>query len=60
MAERIGAPRTVAFGGLVCIAAATCFLWRIPSIRAEARQLIVAQGMAGGEPPAQVTGPGPA
>ena len=58
VAERVGAPRTVALGGLVCVAAAALFALRIPSIRAEARQLIVAQGLAGGDPPSEVTGTG--
>ena len=58
VAERIGAPHTVVFGGIVCIGAAILFALRLPSIRAEARQLIVAQGLAGGDPPAEVTGTG--
>jgi hypothetical protein len=58
VAERIGAPRTVSIGGFVCIGAALIFGLRLPALRVEARQLIVAQGMAGGDPPAEVTGPG--
>jgi MFS family permease len=58
VAERIGAPRTVTIGGFVCIGAALIFGLRLPALRVEARQLIVAQGMAGGDPPAEVTGPG--
>ena len=58
LAEQIGAPRTVATGGIVCLAAGTIFAKRLPSLRGEARQLIVAQGLAGGEPAAQMTGPG--
>jgi MFS family permease len=57
-AEHIGAPLTVALGGIVCLIAATIFALRLPALRSEARQLIVAQGLAGGEPPAQITGPG--
>ena len=57
VAERIGAPHTVAAGGLVCLAAAGVFSLRLPSIRAEARELIVAQEMAGGQPSAEMTGP---
>ena len=55
LAERIGAPRTVAIGGLVCIAGAAIFRLRLPAFRPPARELIVAQGLAGGEPPAEVT-----
>jgi len=56
MAERIGAPHTVAFGGLMCIIAAAVFGARLPALRVEGRRLIVAQGLAGGDPPAEVTG----
>jgi len=58
LGERLGAPRTVAIGGLVCLAASGVFAAMLPSLRGEARHLIVAQGMAGGDPPAQITGPG--
>jgi MFS family permease len=58
MAERAGAPRTVAIGGLICVGAAVVFRLRLPAIRGEARQLIVAQGLAGGDPPQEITGPG--
>ena len=54
VAERLGAPRTVAFGGLVTIAAAAVFSQRLPSLRGEARQLIIAQGLAGGDPPGEI------
>lgn len=58
MAERAGAPRTVAIGGLICVGAAIAFRLRLPAIRGEARQLIIAQGLAGGDPPQEITGPG--
>jgi MFS family permease len=51
VAEHLGAPRTVAIGGAVCVGAAGIFARRLPSLRAEARQLIVAQELAGAEPP---------
>ena len=50
LAERIGAPRTLAIGGSIAICGAILFAKNLPKIRVEARQLIVAQGMAGGEP----------
>ena len=50
VADRIGVAWTVAIGGIVCIASAAWFARRIPSLRAEARQLIVAQQLVGGEP----------
>jgi MFS family permease len=57
VAGRIGSPATVAIGGSVCVVAAAVFAARLPALRGEARQLIVAQSMAAGDPPAQVTGP---
>jgi len=55
MANHIGAPTTVALGGLTCLAGSLVFgaLW--PNLRGEARQLIVAQGMLSGEPPAEMS-----
>jgi MFS family permease len=55
LAERIGAPRTVAVGGAVSIVAAIAFRLKLPAIRGEARELIVAQGLAGGDPPQEMT-----
>lgn len=57
VAERLGAPKTVAIGGLICVAASAVFAARLPALRGEARRLIVAQSMAGGDPPAEMTGP---
>jgi len=39
----------------VCLVAAAVFATRLSALREEARQLIVAQGLAGGHPPADVT-----
>lgn len=50
IADRIGAPETLTIGGLIAICGAILFAKNLPRIRVEARQLIVAQGMAGGEP----------
>jgi len=50
LAHRLGAPLTVAAGGVVCIAGALVFRSRLPRIRTEGRQLILAQTMAAGEP----------
>lgn len=50
LANVLGAPATVAVGGVVCIAGAIVFRSHLPKIRAEGRQLILAQMMAGGEP----------
>jgi MFS family permease len=56
IAERYGAPATVAIGGVVCLASAGVFSLRLPALRNEARELIIAQEMAGGDPPAEMTG----
>jgi MFS family permease len=48
LAEHIGAPRTVALGGAICIVASAIFSVRLPSLRHEGLQLIVAQEAAGG------------
>lgn len=56
VAHRIGAPLTVAIGGATCIAGSFVFGSKWPALRGEARQLILAQGMMGGEPPQEMTG----
>jgi len=57
IAERFGAPETVAFGGLVCCVASAVFTFRLPALRSEGRQLIVAQEVAGGDPATEMTAP---
>jgi MFS family permease len=56
VAHRLGAPVTVAMGGVVCIAGSIVFGSKWPALRSEARQLIVAQGMKSGEPPEEMNG----
>ncbi len=51
MADQMGAALTVAIGGVACLAGAFFYSLRLPALRVEARQLIVAQGMVEGEPP---------
>jgi MFS family permease len=53
LADRIGAPVTVALGAIACVGGAILFGMRLPSFRVEARQLIRAQAAAGGEPSTQ-------
>jgi len=55
MAERIGAPRTVALGAVACLGGAAWFGFTLPKIRVEARRLIVAQAMTGSEPADEMT-----
>ena len=55
LSDRLGAPLTVAIGGLASVMGAWWFSVQLPKIRAEARQLIIAQAMAGGEPAEEMT-----
>ena len=50
LAQRMGAPVAVAMGGLACLLGASWFGRELPTLRIEARRMIVAQGLAGGEP----------
>jgi MFS family permease len=50
LAHRIGAPVTVAVGGVACVIGAIWFGHALPAMRIEAHRLIIAQGLAGGEP----------
>ncbi len=50
VAHRIGAPWTVAAGGLSCIVGAIVFWTQLPAFRKEARELVLAQGMMAGTP----------
>ena len=50
LAHRVGAPITIAVGGVACVIGAVWFGRALPDLRVEARRLIIAQGMAGGEP----------
>jgi MFS family permease len=56
VADRLGAPLTVAGGGALSMLAAAVFWMWWPQIRVIARKLIVAQQMAGGDPPQGMTG----
>jgi MFS family permease len=51
LAEHLGAPVTVAIGGVACLVGACWFGLQLPKIRVEARRLILAQASGGGEPP---------
>jgi MFS family permease len=54
LAHRVGAPITVAVGAIVCVFGAIWFGRALPELRIEARRLIIAQGLAGGEPPQEL------
>jgi MFS family permease len=55
LSDRLGAPLTVAIGGLASVAGALWFERQLPKIRVEARELIIAQAMTGGEPAEEMT-----
>jgi len=55
LAERLGAPITVAMGAVATIGGAALFWLRLPGFKVEARRLIVAQAVAGGEPAEEIT-----
>jgi MFS family permease len=55
LSDRLGAPATVAMGGLASVLGAWWFSVQLPKIRAEARQLIIAQAMTGGTPAEEMT-----
>jgi MFS family permease len=54
-ADRIGAPWTVTVGGAGAIVGALLFARNLPKIRLEARELLVAQGLADGNAAEQMT-----
>ncbi len=56
-ADHIGAQWTLAIGGVGAIVGAAFFARNLPKIRVEARELIIAQSMAGGEPAQEVAAP---
>jgi MFS family permease len=55
LADRLGAPWTVAIGSVAGLGGAVWFGSQLPKIRVEARRLIVAQAVAGGEPAEEMT-----
>lgn len=55
LADHLGAPVTVAMGAVAAIGGAAIFGRNLPKVRAEARRLIVAQQIAGGEPSVEMT-----
>ena len=59
LSDRLGAPWTVAIGGFASVMGAWWFSVQLPKIRVEARRLIIAQAMAGGEPAEEMASPLP-
>src|SRR5215471_15045770 len=50
LADRLGAPISVIVGAVAALGGAAIFGLRLPKMRGEARRLIIAQQMVGGEP----------
>jgi len=55
VSDRLGAPIAVGIGGIACLGGAAWFGRHLPKVRVEARRLIVAQAVAGGETPQEMT-----
>ncbi len=49
-ASHLGAPLTVAIGGVASVLAGAVFAWRLPSLREAARALLAAREVVAGEP----------
>ncbi len=56
IAQHVGAPLTVRLGGIVSLVGGVVFALTWPALRGEARQLILAQSLAAGDPPEEITG----
>jgi MFS family permease len=56
LAHKLGATMTVGIGGVVAIVGAGVFWSKLPALRPAAREMIVAQQMAGGAPAEEMTG----
>jgi len=50
LAQRIGTPEAVVIDGALSVVAAVVFGLRLPALRVEGRQLVVANQMVGGDP----------
>jgi len=57
IAERIGAPITVAIGGAASVIGGAVFYRKWPAMRAPARELVAAQGMMSPVTPPDISGP---
>jgi nitrate/nitrite transporter NarK len=55
LADRLGAPLTVAVGGVGSIVGAVIFSVKLPNLTGEARRLILAQEAAGAESPPTIS-----
>ncbi len=58
IADRLSAPLALIMGAVAALGGAIIFGMRLPKIRGEARRLILAQQMVGGEPAQEMTASG--
>lgn len=58
IAEKVGAPIALSLGGVAAMVCAGIFLYRLPKFRINARRLVLAQGLAGGDPPQEIISDG--
>lgn len=54
IAHHFGAPLTLTIGGVAAVVGGSIFLTRLAEFRVGARQLLMAQGLAGGVPPQEI------
>lgn len=59
LTDRLGAPITVGTGAVACVAGSIWFYAQLPAFRYEARQLVIAQQVAAGDPVEEMAGPPP-
>jgi hypothetical protein len=45
LADRIGAPRTILWGGVVCLAASAWFAVQLPTLRVLVRKIYIERGI---------------
>jgi MFS family permease len=57
LAHKLGAPMTVGLGGIIAILGAGLFGSKLSALRPAAREMIIAQQIAGGDPPQEMTAP---
>jgi MFS family permease len=57
LAHKLGAPMTVGIGGVVAMVGAGLFGLKLPALRPAAREMIIAQQIAGGDPAQEMTAP---
>jgi MFS family permease len=55
LAKPLGAPLTITIGAVACMGGAVWFISRLSEFRVVARQMVLSQGLAGGDPVQEIT-----